>query len=189
MRITVRVPRSGPRVEPELIVRFVINKCNEVIEHDRTTLPPIWAALALSAVAHDHKFHDRLKEVVASSSASANEILSLCKDVFLPALGRLQNGPSPDDPDRDEKYPAPDEKTSRRVLGYALRESRKMIASGDYEFAKVIELLTWASLVPYAMRLYQFEAVRQSCASDPESLIRQGVEILRATAFTPRKKK
>jgi hypothetical protein len=189
MKITVTVPRSGPSVEPELLVRFVIVKCNEIIEQDRTTLPPIWAALALSAISHDQAFHSRLKEVVASSSASAEEILGLCRDVFLPALGRLQNGPSPDDPDRDEAYPAPDEKTSRRVLGYALREGKKMIVSGDYEFAGVVELLTWASLVRYAVRLYQFEAVRQSCASDPESLIRQGVEILRATAFSPKKKK
>ena len=189
MRITVRVPRSGPRVEPELIVRFVIKKCNEVIEQNRTQLPPIWAALALSAVAHDEDFHTRLKEVVASSSASAEEILGLCRDVFLPALGRLQNGQSPDDPDGDEAYPSPDEKKSRRVLGYALRESRKMIASGDYEFARVVELLTWASLLPYAMRLYQFEAVRQSFQDEPENLVRQGVEILRATAFSPRKKK
>jgi len=189
MKITVTVPRSGPRVEPELLVRFVIKKCNEVIEQDRTTLPPIWAALALSAVAHDHEFHDRLKEVIASSSAEAEEMLCLCKDVFLPALGRLQDGRSPECSDEEEEYPPLDERNCRRVLRYALREGKKMIVSGDYEFAKVVELLIWASLVPYAMRLYQFEAVRQSCASDPESLIRQGVEILRATAFSPRKKK
>jgi hypothetical protein len=64
-----------------------------------------------------------------------------------------------------------------------------MLASRDYEFVKVLEFLLGAGLQPYAMRLYQFEAVRQSCEGDPENLVRQGVEIVRAAVSSPRKKK
>ena len=68
MKITVPVPRSGPSVEPELLVRFVIQRCREVSEPS-----PVLVALALAAVSRDHYFYDRLREII-SRSDSAEEI-------------------------------------------------------------------------------------------------------------------
>jgi hypothetical protein len=178
------ITRSRPLVEPELLVRFVISKCHEVVEQYRTRLPLIWAALALSAVAHDEDFHDRLKEV-CSSSAEAEKILGMSKDFFLPALGQIQDAQMAKDPNGDKESPPLEERTCRRILKYALREGNKMLESRDYEFAKVFELLGWVGLQPYAMRLYQFESVRHSCVGDPENLVRQGLEIIKAALGIP----
>jgi len=182
MKITVRIPRSSPTVEAKLLVRFVIQRCREVTEP-----PPILVALTLAALSGDDDYYNRLKEIV-SSSDSAEKILRMCEKVFIPALGRLQDGQPRDDPDGDEKHPTPDERTCKQVLRYALREGKRMLASRDYEFVKVLEFLLGAGLQPYAMRLYQFEAVRQSCEGDPENLVRQGVEIVRSAVSSPRKK-
>lgn len=183
MKITIRVPRSGSSAEPKLLVRFVIHRCREVTEP-----PPVLVALALAALSHDPDFYNRLMEVI-SSSDSAEQILRISKDLFVPALGRLQGGQPRDDSDGDEECPAPDERTCKQVLRYALREGKRMLASRDYEFVKVLEFLLGAGLQPYAMRLYQFEAVRQSCEGDPENLVRQGVEIVRSAVSSPQKKK
>ncbi len=188
MKITVTVPRSGPRVEPKLLVKFVISKCAEVIQQNWTQLPPIWAALALSAIAHDEDFHSRLKEVIASSSVEAEKILVMCRDIFLPALGQPQDGHTPECSDEEENYHLPDERNCRRVLRYAQREGEKMLSSRDYEFIRVFELLCWSGLQCYAMRLYQFEALRQTFGADPENLVRTSVEIIRATVVSPRKR-
>jgi len=183
--MTIR--RFRPLVEPELLVHFVIRKCHEVIEQKRTRLPLIWSALALSAVAHDEDFHNRLKEV-CSSSAEAEKIMSMCRDVFLPALGRNQDAPLAEDPVGDQEYPSLKERTCRRILKYALIEGKKMLESRDYEFAGIFELLCWIGLQPYATRLYQFEAVREMFEDDPESLIRRRVEIIKAALYSPRNK-
>jgi hypothetical protein len=179
--MTVRICR--PWVEPELLGRFVICKCHEVIEKRRTRLPLIWAALALSAVTHDEDFHNRLKEVVFSSSAEAEKILGICRDVFLPALGRIQDAQFAGG---DKESPPLEERTCRRVLKYSLREGQKMLESRDYEFIKVFELLSWIGLQPYSFRLYQFVAVREMFGDDQESLIRKRVEIIEDALGIPR---
>lgn len=183
MKIEVTVPRYGPTVQPKLLVRFVIHRCREVTEP-----PPVLVALALAALSGDDYYYNRLKEMV-SSSDSAEKILRISKELFIPALGRLQDGQPLDDSDGDEEYPAPDQRSCKQVLRYALREGKRMLASRDYQFVKVLEFLLGAGLQPYAMRLYQFEAVRQSCEGDPENLVRQGVDIVRAAVSSPRKKK
>jgi hypothetical protein len=183
MKITIRVPRSGSSAEPKLLVRFVIQRCREVTEP-----PPILVALTLAALSGDDDYYNRLKEIV-SSSDSAEKILRMCEKVFMPALGRLQDGQFPGDPDGDEKHPPPDERSCRQVLRYALREGKRMLASRDYEFVKVLEFLLGAGLQPYAVRLYQFEAVRQSFQDDPENLVRKGLEIIKVATYKPRKKK
>ena len=146
-------------------------------------------ALTLSAVSPDEEFYKDLKQVV-SSSASPETILGMCQNIFLPSLNRLDGVKTPEWVASEEKYPPAEEKDYKRLLLYALREGEKMLADKDYEFAKVFEILAWIGLQFYDFRLYQFEAVRQSFQDDPESLVRKGIEIIRAaTGVNPRNQK
>jgi hypothetical protein len=189
MRMNIRVRPVGPAVEPETLLKFVIKKCQEVIEQGRESLPPIWASLVLSAVAHDEEFYKQLKEVISSSSDSAEQILVMCNDIFLPALDRLDGVATPEWVATEEKYPAAQERDYKRILLYALREGQMMLTSRDYEFVKVFEILAWIGLQYYAYRLYQFESVRQAFEQEPEKLLRKGVEIIRAAiGVSPRNK-
>jgi len=166
-------------VDPKLLVRFVIQRCREVTEP-----PVVVVALALAAVSGDHDYHNRLKEIV-SSSDSAEKILRISKDLFMPALGRLQDGQPPDAPDGNEEYPFPDEQNCNQVLLSALSEGERILTEKDFEFLRVFEFLTRTGLSCYSFRLYQFEAILQSFQDEPENLVRKGAEIIRAALGSP----
>ena len=154
MKITVTVPRSGPSVEPELLVRFVIKKCREVTEP-----PAVWVALALAAVADDHKFYNRLMELVLSSD-SAEQILRISRDLFVPALGQIGDRQTLDDPQDSEENPFPDETKlqSSFVLCFE-RGERESLPNKTLNFIRVFEFLTRTGLSCYSFRLAQFEDV------------------------------
>src|SRR5271157_2573727 len=185
MRMTIIARPTGPTLESETILKFIIKKCQEVIEQNRENLPPIWTALTLAAVAHDQDFYRQLKQII-SSSASAEQIMRLCSDIFLPALDRLDGVQTPEWADAKEKYPPAGEKDYNRILLYSLREGQKMISSGTYEWVKVFESLTWIGLQYYDYRLCQFQDARERFQDDPESLVRKGIEIIKTVAYTPR---
>src|SRR5208283_1997636 len=148
----------------------------------------IWVALALAAVSHDEEFYNQLKDIVSSSS-SAEEILGLCKNIFLPALDRLDGVQTPEWVDAKEGYPPAEERDYNRILLYALIEGKKMLADKDYEFVGVFESLTWIGLQYYDYRLCQFQHARESFQDDPERLVQRGIEIIRAAAgVSPRNK-
>ena len=77
MKIRVKLPRSNPSIDPELLVKFVVAKCSETIESEYTEPPPVVVALALAAMSQDLNFYNRLKEVISSSSDAAENILKI----------------------------------------------------------------------------------------------------------------
>jgi len=177
MKLTVFVPR--PSVDLKLLVRFVIRQLSETKEPDQTEPSPVLVALTLAALSHDHDFYNRLIDVV-SSSDSAEKILRISKDLFMPALGQPA-----DEPDRSEKNPFLDETTCGEVLLSALSEGERILAEKDFEFLRVFEFLTRTGLSCYSFRLYQFEAILRSFQHEPENLVRKGVEIIRAALGSP----
>ena len=99
MKIRVRVPRTNPFIDSELVVRFVVAKCSETIESECTEPPPVVVALALAALYQDFNFYNRLKEVILSSSDAADNILEISKDFFIPVLGGFEDRRSHDAPE------------------------------------------------------------------------------------------
>ena len=184
MKIRVKIPRSRPSVDPELLVRFVVKKCSETVESEYTEPPPVVVALALAGMSQDLNFYNRLKDLICSSDAADN-ILKVSNDLFIPALGLFQGRQSPDDPEHEGENLFPDEHNCKQVLEYALREGRKMLSEEDYEFVRVFEILIRAGLLCCSFRLLQFDEVRDSSQDDPENLIRRGIEIIESTALGP----
>lgn len=178
MRITVRVQRSGAAVQPELLVKFVKQECREVTEPS-----PVLVALALAAVSQDNSFFDRLARII-SPSDSAEEILAMHRDLFIPALYGFQ-AHVPEISSETEGYKAPDEALYQTVRSYALEAGREMLASGDYEYVSVFELLTRSGLQIYPFRLYQFMDACERFNDDPESLVREGLEIIDLVTTSP----
>lgn len=165
----IRIPLSAsPSVEPELLVRFVMRKCQD-IEPSEIEPSPIVAALALAAISQELDFYNRLRDVISSSDA-AEEILGMSRHLFMPALGRLQ--------DDEVKDSFPVEHNCRRVLHYAFHEGKRMISEQCYEYVKVFQFLTRTGLRCYSFRLYEFEAACELLQNDSENLIRRGLEII-----------
>ncbi len=89
MKMTINVTPIGPSLESEVLLRFIIKKCHEIMGQNRENLPRIWTALALAAVSPDEEFYNQLKQII-SSSASAEKILRMCNDIFLRSLNRFE---------------------------------------------------------------------------------------------------
>jgi hypothetical protein len=190
MKITVRISRARPSVDPQLLVRFALKKISQVKAPSRTEPPAIWIALVLAAVADDLAFYNRFREEISSSSASADKILGMSDTLFMPALGRFPYEYLSDCLNENPKYLFPDERTCRGVLRHAVREGRKMLAGQIYESMKeIFQVLTRAGLQSYSFRLAQFEDICESFRDDPENLVRKGLEIIKVAAYQPRKKK
>jgi len=189
MKITVRIPRLSTSVDPQLLVKFALKKISQVKRPSRTEPPAIWIALVLAAVADDLKFYNRLREVISSTSASADEILKMSDTLFMPALGRFPYEYLSDCLNENPKYLFPDERACRGVLRHAVREGRKMLAEkGCDEFEQVFRVLVKAGLQCYSFRLAEFEEVCESCVGDPENLVRKGLKIIKIATYSPRKK-
>jgi len=190
MKLTVRVARSAPTVDPRLLVKFVLKKISQVKKPSLREPPAIWLALVLACVADDLKFYNRFREVISSSSASADKILGMSDTLFMPALGRFPYEYLSERLNEKEEYLLSDERACRGVLRHAVREGRKMIAEKCCdEFEQVFRVLVKAGLQCYSFRLAQFEEVCESCVGDPEKLVRKGLEIIKVSAYSPRKKK
>lgn len=184
MKMTIVVPRPSPCVDPRLLVRFALRRLSETKEPDSTEPSPVLLALILAALSHDHDFYNRLKELICSSD-SAEEVLGMSKDLFIPALGQIGDRQPPDEPDGSEKNPFPDETTCGEVLLCALGEGKRILAEKDFEFISVFEFLTRTGLFCYSFRLAQFAEVCESFKDDPASLVRRGIEIMEAITFIP----
>ena len=190
MKLSVRISRSSPGVDPRLLVKFALKKIRQVKKPSRTEPPAIWIALILAAVADDLKFYNRFREVISSTSASADKILKMSDTLFMPALGRFPCEYLSGSPNAKEEYLFPDERACRGALRHAAREGRTMLAEKTCESMKeIFQVLTRAGLQCYSHRLAQFEDACQSFEDDPEILVRKGLEIIRVAAYSPRKKK
>ena len=88
MKMTIMARPTGPCMESETLLKFIIKKCQEIIEQNRQNLPRIWVALALAAVAHDQEFYNQLKQII-SSSASAETDSGDVQEHFPASLDRL----------------------------------------------------------------------------------------------------
>jgi hypothetical protein len=174
------ITRSSPLVEPELLIRLIMKQLSETNEPDTTEPSPVLIALTLAAASHDKEFHDRLKELVYSSSDNAEEILGMSRDLFMPALGQTA-----DDQAVDQERSLPDEQSCRRVLSYALGEAKRILDEKDFEFLRVFKVLTRAGLLCYSFRLCQFESACATVQDDPENVVRKGVEIIKAALGSP----
>ena len=184
MKITVCIPGSIPSVDPQVLVRFAIKKVEEVKNPEHREPPAIWIALTLAAVAEDHEFYDRLKDMVSSTANNAQTILKM-KDLFMRALGLSQDESLYSD--EREAYPFPDERICKQILRYARREGKEIIASRNYGNVAVFRVLMGAGLQFSSWRFAQFEEICESFSSDLENLVRKGLEIIRVATYTPRK--
>lgn len=176
------VPRPGPNFDPKLLVRFIMRRLAETDEPDQTEPPPVLSALILAAGSHCKAFYDPLKEQVTSSSDNGDEILGTCRDLFMPALGRTDDGP-------DDENPFPDEQSCKQVLHYALAEGRRILAEKDFEFLKIFQFLGRTGLFCYSFRLWQFGSACQSFQDDQASLVREGIEIISSALGIPQDEK
>jgi hypothetical protein len=174
---------DGPEVESALLLRFLIQRYEDLLESDHPRITLALGGLSLCGVAHDGESEAELQRILYPARHPDHEVLNRCKEVFLRTLDRTKEGKTPRLSGDGGRLPSLDERTCRQILLTALREGKRMTADDNYEYAKIIESLGWIALQCYPRRLKEFEDVWLE--ENPRDAIRRAVEVLR-TAFSRR---
>jgi hypothetical protein len=177
---------DGPEIEPTLLLRFLIQRYDDLLESDHPRIPFILGGLSLSGVAHDEESEAELRRILYPTTHPDHALLNRCKDIFIRTLARTKEEPTPRLSGDDGRLPSLDERASRQVLISALREGKRVIAAEKYEFAQIIRSLGWMALQCYPRRLAEFEDAWRE--KDLATATQRAVEVLR-TAFRQRDRK
>ncbi len=152
MKMIISARPIGPCMESETLLKFIIKKCHEIIEQNRREPSPDMGIPDSSCSCPRRRILQPISSKSSRRLPHQKQILGMCKNIFLPALDRLDGVKTPEWVDAKEKYPPAKEKDYKRLLLYALREGEKMLASRDYEFVRVFEILAWIGLQYYALQ-------------------------------------
>jgi len=175
---------DGPELEPTLLLRYLIQRYDELLESDNPRINLTLGGLSLSGVAHDGESEAELQRILYPATHPDHDVLNRCKDIFLRTLDRTKPEQTPR-LGHGGRLPSLDERTCRQILVTALREGKRMIADENYEYAKIIESIGWIALRCYPRRLKEFENAWKTSQDDLGGATRRAVEILR-TAFRRR---
>jgi hypothetical protein len=161
---------EGPVIEPRLLIRFLIERFDEMLKSNDPTFPFGFRGLALSSVAHDVDAYTELRSILIPP-----EQIRRCREILEQTLLRNKDGETPID--RGGEKVCLDEMTCREVLLTALEEGERIVDESDYEFAPIFQSIGWIALQCYPHRLDEYEKIWQSCG-DPRHAIPAQLEIL-----------
>jgi hypothetical protein len=171
MNSTDTYEQDGPAIEPDLLIRFVIARLDELVENSCNKMPLVLQALALSGVATDPDATEELQELFFPTT-----LVESCRDILSRALVKPDTEQS-FQPCQETPFRRLSERESRQVLLSAMREVKRITANQDFEFIPIIEILGWIALLPYPRKLQEFEAIWDSGA-EPADLMQAGRRIL-----------
>ena len=114
---------EGPKIEPTLLLRFLIKRCDELLKNDNAKLSLALQGLSLASVFPDDEGYAELKSILFPSSQ-----VRRCRDVLVKTLSRTDAGEFADPPDakQGERFPSLPEQAHRNLILTALREGKKI---------------------------------------------------------------
>ncbi len=168
---------DGPQVEPSLLLRFLIEKSEELSTRNFTGFPLPFRGLGVSVL---DPFPDLEKEfltIISESEEPVSERAKKCKGIFIEALAR----PQP----QDSKFYAPkggeehrfERVVSNRFAWEARRLGEEMVEEKDFRFLSIWTCMTWIGLQTDAEKLRDFQE-KTLLYTDPEERIEQVIPIL-----------
>lgn len=166
---------DGPELEAPQVIRFLMERFDEMLENKDPIFPIIFKGLAISAVACDEQGYTEIMEILSPSAQMKH-----CRDILARTLARPEDwGPLQPVGENGEKgFQGCSERDYRQMLLTALRESKRMISRDKYEFASVFASMGWVALQCYPRRLAEFEEVVKSFQDDPREVVRRGKDVL-----------
>jgi hypothetical protein len=163
---------EGPVIEPRLLLRYLIERFDEILKTNDPTFPLAFRGLALSSVAHDMDGYAELRSILIPPDQ-----IRRCRKILEQTSLRTKDSGTLIDRG-GEKVECLDEMTCRQVLLTALEEGERIVDRGDYEFALIFQSIAWIALQCYPRRLEEYEKIWQSCADDPRQAIPKQLAIL-----------
>jgi hypothetical protein len=168
---------DGPQVEPCLLLRYLIEKSEELAHINHAGFPLTFRGLGLSVL---DPFSDLKKEfltIISPSDDSVNERAEKCKDIFIEALGR----PQPLDSNFYVSKGGEDHRFERiisnRFCWAARRLGEEMVEQRDFRYLPIWTCMTWIGLHGDAEK---FSAFQEKCLlyTDPAERIEAVIPLL-----------
>ena len=165
---------DGPQVEPSLLLKYLIQKAEELSTRNFAGFPLPFCALGVGALAPFPELHKEFVEIVSPSESPVNARADRCKKLFVEALAR---------PQKKNCYVSSGEETpfhpvmSNRFAWEARRLGETMVEEKDFRFLSIWTCMTWIGLQTDAEKLRDFQ---EKCLQfpDPEERIEQVIPIL-----------
>jgi len=165
---------DGPQVEPTLLLRYLIEKSEELAHKNFTGFPLPFRGLGATALSPFPELYKEFVEIVSPSESPVNERADKCKKLFVEALAR---------PQKKNCYVSSGEETpfhpvmSNRFAWAARRLGEEMVEEKDFRYLSIWTCMAWIGLQGDAEKLRDFQ---EKCLQfpDPAERIEQVIPIL-----------
>ncbi len=166
---------DGPQVEPSLLLRFLIEKSEELTEKTYSVFPLPFRGLGATALSPFPELYKEFVEIVSPSESPVKERAEKCKKLFVEALARPQkkNCYVSKGGEDHSFHPV----ISNRFAWAARRLGEDMVEEKDFRYLSIWTCMTWIGLCGDAEKLRDFQ---EKCLQfpDPEERIEQVIPIL-----------
>ncbi len=166
---------DGPEIEPSLLLRYLIEKSEELSTRNFTGFPLPFRGLGATALSPFPELYKEFVEIVSPSESPVNERAKKCREIFVEALARPQkkNCYVSKGGEDHSFHPV----ISNRFAWAARREGERMVEEKDFRYLPVWTCMTWIGLQTDAEKLNEFE---QACLqiTDPEQKIERSIPLL-----------
>jgi hypothetical protein len=156
---------DGPGVEPTLLLRYLIEKAEELFDKRYTGFPLFFRALGVSALSPFPELHKEFVQIVSPSDKPVSKRAERCKKLFIEALSRPQDRYSYESGGESHEQRSHDRVIANRFAWAARREGETMVERNNFEYLPIWECMTFIALQGDAMRLREFE---EKCLQYPE---------------------
>ena len=176
---------DGPEVEPALMLRYLVEKSEELGHKNYAGFPLPFRLLGAVALIPFPKLQTDFRQIVSPSDDSLKERSEKCRNLFVNALAQpLDSNSYTSKGSADLPFYSV---VSNRFCWEARREGEAMIEQKDFRFISIWECMVWIALQGDAEKLRDFQG---KCLqyTDPEERIDQVIPILwEAMTRKPRK--
>jgi hypothetical protein len=156
---------DGPEVEPTLLLRYLIEKAEELFDKRYTGFPLSFRALGVSVLSPFPELQKEFVEIVSPSDKPVSKRAEKCKKLFIEALARPPDRYSYEYSGESHEQRSNDRVIANRFAWAARREGETMVEQNNFEYLPIWECMTFIALQGDAEKLREFE---EKCLQYPE---------------------
>ncbi len=156
---------DGPEVEPTLLLRYLIEKAEELFDKKYAGLPLSFRALGVSVLSPFPELKNEFVQIVSPSDKPVSKRAKKCKKLFIEALATPQDRYSYESSGESHEQRSHDRVIANRFAWAARREGETMVERNNFEYLPIWECMTFIALQGDAEKLREFE---EKCLQYPE---------------------
>ena len=156
---------DGPEVEPTLLLRYLIEKAEELFDKRYAGFPLSFRALGVSVLSPFPELQKEFVEIVSPSDKPVSKRAEKCKKLFIEALAKPQDEYSYESSGESHEQSSNDRVIAIRFAWAARREGETMVEQNNFEYLPIWECMTFIALQGDAEKLREFE---EKCLQYPD---------------------